>query len=58
MNIKKRANPAAGPNNRHTAILSRGQAAIKSVVVTLALWHLLPTGFADWLVRRLNLGGA
>jgi len=32
--------------------------AAKRLIITLALWGALPIKLADWLIRRLRLGGA
>lgn len=32
--------------------------AAKRAIITLALWGLLPVKAADWIIRRLRLGGA
>jgi len=31
---------------------------VKAIIVRLALWGLLPAGFAQWLINALGLRGA
>ena len=58
MNHKEKAGHETGPKSYCGSILSGLVAAIKASVVTLALWHALPVRLADWLIRRLRIGGA
>ena len=34
------------------------RAYVKTIIVRLAIWGLLPAGFAQWLINFLNLRGA
>lgn len=34
------------------------RASVKGAIVRLALWGLLPAGFAQWLINALGLRGA
>ena len=49
------ATPKTSKSTRNsTGLASR----IKGVIVTLALWGLLPVGVAGWIIRRCGMGGA
>ncbi len=34
------------------------RASVKSAIARLAVWGLLPAGFAQWLIKALGLRGA
>jgi hypothetical protein len=34
------------------------RATVKAAIVRLAIWGLLPSGFARWLINALGLRGA
>lgn len=58
MNTKKKAGVETGPKHYRPQILAFILSAFKAAVVTATLWHLLPRGLAEWLIRRFRLGGA
>lgn len=58
MKTKKKADGETGPKRFRGLILARVARAFKAAIVTATLWHLLPYGLAEWLIRRLRLGGA
>ena len=58
MNTKREAGAKAGPKHFRSQILAFILGAFQAAVVTATLWHLLPSGLAEWLIRRFRLGGA
>ncbi|MCK9381959.1 MAG: hypothetical protein M0P95_12975 [Sulfuritalea sp.] len=49
-----RATPKTSDNRNHTPAAS----CIKTLIVRLALWGLLPVVLADWLIQRGGLRDA
>ena len=58
MTTKRLAPIQGGQEIVSAQILDRVRAAIKRLVVSLALWGLLPYRLADWVVRYLRLRDA
>jgi hypothetical protein len=48
----------ATPKTSDSRNLTVIHSSIKAVIVRLAIWGLLPTGLAGWIIRRFHLGAA
>ena len=58
MKTKENARWQAGAEVASRRILARSRAVCKAVVLTLALWRVLPYPAAEWIIRYLRLRGA
>lgn len=58
MATNKKAGAEVGPKHFRPQILAFILGTFKAALVSLTLWHLLPCGLAEWLIRRFRLRGA